>query len=229
MQGLPAPPPSNHRRMSSLDPSPSTSNLATSPQPVKVKLLNGRVYGARRASEIAELQKKAREAEEPEFVEWGNAKPATAVPTTGSKGLLGDDDEGSGMEWVKRRREERQAKAREEAERKARESAESDSEPPRLTHSQSSPEADATLTPATRTADLPTTPTIHISEHLSPEHTGSQPMDIQSKRNTDDDVFEDDEDDEDDGDFSSDDEEEEEVDRTTSSAAGIEIMSRHHH
>lgn len=205
MQGLPIPASTSHRRMSSLD--PATSPLATSPTPVKVKLMNGRVYGARRASELAELQKKQREAAEPEFVEWGNGgQGAVAAVKSSGRGLLGDDDDGSGMEWVKRRREERQ---RREAEKKQ--------EAPKLLHTNSSPEAESTLTPALSQSPLPPTPIIQISEPVSPTATAtgqSEAIDIQPKApQAGGDVFEDESEEEDDGDFSDDDEEEEEAAR----------------
>lgn len=122
----------SHRRNSSLDPSSAssaTATLSSSPQPVK--MLNGRVYGSRRASEAAEREKQLRQQDEPEFVEWGfgkastslgsvssaasgaKAKTAATEPSSG-KGFLGDAEDGSGMEWVKRRREERERKKREE-------------------------------------------------------------------------------------------------------------------
>jgi hypothetical protein len=152
-------------------------------------LLNGRVYGARRASEIAELQKKRREAAEPAFVEWGNAKPETTTAPTessGGRGFLGDADEGSGMEWVKRRRAEReQAKAKREAEEKARaaqaasmsgqDGVAPDEVPPLSASSPYSSENERVdiVTPAQQPSELPTTPVIHISEH-----DGHQPRNL---------------------------------------------------
>ncbi|BEI87131.1 hypothetical protein CcaverHIS002_0704770 [Cutaneotrichosporon cavernicola] len=95
--------------------------------PPTAKMLNGRVYGARRASEAAALEKVLREANEPEFVEWGAGggvgstrknKPVTSDSTLsrslGSKSPF-DDDDGGGMSWVRKRREERERKAREAA------------------------------------------------------------------------------------------------------------------
>ncbi|ORY24673.1 hypothetical protein BCR39DRAFT_600416 [Naematelia encephala] len=107
---------SSHRRNSSLEPAGS------SPQPVK--MLNGRVYGSRRASEAAAAA--AREKErlarmEPAFVEWGHGRSGgggSSVGSVRSVDRLGgeDDEDGSGMEWVRRRREERQ-RAEQERER----------------------------------------------------------------------------------------------------------------
>ena len=181
MQGL-APEPSNHRRQSSVE------TTGSSPQPVK--LLNGRVYGARRASEIAEMQKKRREAAEPAFVEWGNAKPeTTTVAPSGGRSLLGDTDEGSGMEWVKRRRAEReQAKAKKEAEEKEKAARTAagpedglapDEIPPLSASSPYSSENERieVVTPAQTTSELPTTPIIHVSEHSSHPHALAPPGD----------------------------------------------------
>lgn len=147
------------------------------------------------------MQKKQREAAEPAFVEWGNAKQGAAATasTGGGRGLLGDDDDGSGMDWVKKRREARQ---RRESEAKEREAA------PQLVHSKSSPETEPSVTPASKPVELPPTPTIHISEPVSPS---SAPLPIERKAPPD--VFDEDDEEEDDGDFSSDEEEEEEIDR----------------
>lgn len=148
--------------------------------------MNGRVYGARRASELAELQKQQREAAEPEFVEWGNAKPEAA--STG-RGFLGDDDDGGGMEWVRRRREERQKKEAEKREREAKSENVNEEKPPLLqTHS---------------LPDAPVTPVIQISE----------PVEAKATTDVFDDDPEDDEEEGDDGDFSSDEEEEEDATR----------------
>lgn len=88
-------------------------------------MLNGRVYGARRASEVAAMDKIRREQNEPVFVEWsggrgvGSANKAAAggsiSRSVGSKSAF-DDDDGGGMSWVRKRREERERKAREERE-----------------------------------------------------------------------------------------------------------------
>ncbi|WWC60529.1 uncharacterized protein I303_103103 [Kwoniella dejecticola CBS 10117] len=119
---------SGHRRNSSLEPGgPSYTRRSTSPGTTPIKLMNGRVYGSRRASEAAEREKKLREKNEPAFVEWGSSHTAQQVTSeegSGKGSFLGDNDDGGGMAWVKRRREERQRKEREERERKEREEAE---------------------------------------------------------------------------------------------------------
>lgn len=98
------------------------------------RMLNGRVYGGRRPSSTASQS----ESYEPDFVEWGyggmgsvnnstNKDPRTRgvdwakVQSSGKFIDYGDADvdDGSGMQWVRRRREQR------ERERKERESCES--------------------------------------------------------------------------------------------------------
>lgn len=122
-----------HRRNSSFErqylPRSSTSSHGTASPGRPVKMLNGRVYGSRRASEAAEREREYMERLEPAFVEWGTSNAAAAV-SSGSLGArssgagdgdgrrpAADDDDGGGMAWVKRRREERQRKALEEKER----------------------------------------------------------------------------------------------------------------
>lgn len=103
--------------------SSSTHRRAASSEAKPAKMLNGRVYGARRASEAAAVDKMRREQNEPAFVEWGNqggvgtnsAAPSTLSRSAGSKSAF-DDNDGGGMAWVRKRREERERKAREEAE-----------------------------------------------------------------------------------------------------------------
>jgi hypothetical protein len=168
-----------HRRNSSLDP-PATSSLSSSPQPVR--MLNGRVYGSRRASEAAERQKEYKERIEPKFVEWGFGKEGSGgigSNSTGGRSLLGDAEEGSGMEWVKKRREERQKRM--EAEKRAAEQGRlaagedgvetmADNA---LSSSHSSPLTSPTtpiniITPHSNTAPLPPTPVIQVSEPDTP-------------------------------------------------------------
>ena len=96
-----------------------------------VKMLNGRVYGGKKAGG------KGSAPTEPEFSEWGGLmgagggglgsnqpvpsvvvpKPAAAgivadVPVVKKSGFLDDADDGSGMGWVKRRREQRERERR---------------------------------------------------------------------------------------------------------------------
>ncbi|WWC88112.1 uncharacterized protein L201_003016 [Kwoniella dendrophila CBS 6074] len=118
---------SGHRRNSSLEPGGGSLSPAT-----PIKMMNGRVYGSRRASEAAEREKQLRERNEPAFVEWGQghsvgSNSTTTASTTIEEGaskkgsFLGDNDDGGGMAWVKRRREERRKKEEEERERKEKE------------------------------------------------------------------------------------------------------------
>lgn len=242
--------PPAHRRGSSLE---TSSQLGTSPAK-PVKLLNGRVYGGRRASEAAQAEKRLREKNEPEFVEWGPGKSGGGMGSNQPVGRSADDDDGSGMEWVRRRRERREREERERRERE-RESGntgsntdvesggESDSQAvkskPPMQHQASSSQSSASsqspgssrspVTPALNLSDLPPTPIIQISEHLTPSisapsHPGgaltpiaeaqgpkaSTPIGISSLRGNraDHDVF--DEDDEKKRDESSDDEDESE-------------------
>lgn len=130
-------------------PPPSTRTPPATPSRLKgTRMLNGRVYGARRnANPFANVRD-----EEPEFVEWGyggmgSVKGARSAGVTGASGggvnwsrlhgnadsraapaVVEDDDDGSGMGWVKRRKEERERKAREEKERAEKEAAEKEKE-----------------------------------------------------------------------------------------------------
>lgn len=179
----------SHRRSSSIE--TSASQLGSSPAK-PMKLLNGRVYGGRRASEAAAAEKKRREQDEPEFVEWGTGKsgsgigsnqPARSTSSTGG-GILGggDDDDGSGMEWVRKRRLRREQEEREKQEREAQQqqpeggsaSGSGSDDSPALTlntdqaSSQSPGSSRSPTTPALHLSDLPPTPIIHVSEHLTP-------------------------------------------------------------
>lgn len=91
-----------------------SSGELVSPTAKPARMLNGRMYGARRASEAAAMEKKRREKAEPSFVEWGAGGAGTVAKSLGVSKEDGDD--GGGMAWVRRRREERERRAREEAE-----------------------------------------------------------------------------------------------------------------
>lgn len=89
------------------------------------RMLNGRVYGARRAKERLQPQPSM----EPEFSEWGyggmgsvgnSGEYSKLQSNSSSVGGGDDDDDGSGMTWIRKRREKRE---REERERKAAEEA----------------------------------------------------------------------------------------------------------
>lgn len=95
----------------------------TSPRPVK--MLNGRVYGQKRQAEMAQ-----KSTAEPEFVEWGGMmgtagggmgsiagssvasdKPSSSMGSVGNASA-DDEDDGSGMAWIKKRREQRDKQRR---------------------------------------------------------------------------------------------------------------------
>ncbi|OBZ75131.1 hypothetical protein A0H81_04839 [Grifola frondosa] len=96
----------------------------------QTRMLNGRVYGARRnanANPFANVR-----TEEPEFVEWGYGGMGSvkgggvgssvwARVQTGNSSLMAkaaaDEDDGGGMAWVKKRREQREKEKREREER----------------------------------------------------------------------------------------------------------------
>ncbi|KAF7796763.1 hypothetical protein EIP86_007946 [Pleurotus ostreatoroseus] len=106
----------------------------------QLRMLNGRIYGAKRHHNNVNLFASAR-SEEPEFVEWGyggmgSVKTAASVGAdnkwsrvAGSSAFGGDekrgraaadDDDGSGVAWVRRRKEQREREKREkEAQEKA--------------------------------------------------------------------------------------------------------------
>lgn len=134
-------------------------------------MLNGRVYGSRRASEAAERQATIQANMEPAFVEWGNSTTGgmgSLAPK--SKSLLSEDDDGSGMEWVKRRREERRRQQQAQAAAKANGTSDTESRDgltsgaSSVSHSPISTEGTHLVTPHNPVTPLPPTPVIHISE-----------------------------------------------------------------
>ncbi|KAI9446794.1 hypothetical protein H4582DRAFT_606792 [Lactarius indigo] len=109
----------------------------SSSAPLKPKrLLNGRVYGARKHHYLSANAFDNVPDKEPEFVEWGHGGMGSVraggiwskvqsnqkllIGHTEERGRRGtpvpptDEDDGSGMGWVKKRREEREQKKREE-------------------------------------------------------------------------------------------------------------------
>ncbi|TBU43787.1 hypothetical protein BD309DRAFT_990720 [Dichomitus squalens] len=100
------------------------------------RMLNGRVYGARRnpnANPFANVR-----TDEPEFVEWGYGGMGSVKNTAGQSSVWSrvqadnnaaglaskrndDEDDGTGMSWVKRRKEERERQKREREERERKE------------------------------------------------------------------------------------------------------------
>lgn len=134
------------------------SGTAQRPQ----RMLNGRVYGAKRAKERLQPQPSM----EPEFSEWGYGGMGS-VSTSGEYGKLqsnassiggarggDDDDDGSGMTWIRKRREKREQEARE---RKAAEEAAAAAEAAKA--GEESAETGSETRASTETAH--STPTIH--------------------------------------------------------------------
>ena len=174
---------SSHRRNSSLEPT-SGPGSATGTSPHPVRMLNGRVYGSRRASEAAARERELRERIEPAFVEWGfgkqsgmgsNAAPAKATSRNE------DDGDGSGMEWVKRRREEREKQRKLEAEQRTAAAAASSgrsidfAEPGMSSSLGSQSDHPAPTTPIDAFVAQRPTPIIQVSEH-SPVATKFPPL-----------------------------------------------------
>ncbi|OCB89677.1 hypothetical protein A7U60_g3154 [Sanghuangporus baumii] len=105
------------------------------------RLLNGRIYGRRPSTAPKNLFSNIRD-DEPEFVEWGHGGMGSVRAGMGStrwarlqsakKLSIGhddgtiaeDEDDGSGMAWVKKRREQRERERKEREEREAGEKAE---------------------------------------------------------------------------------------------------------
>jgi hypothetical protein len=152
-------------------------------------MLNGRVYGGRRASEATLAEKKLqekREKNEPEFVEWGHGKGGGGMgsnqPSRG--GMLDDEDDGSGMAWARKRRQRREQEEKEKKEREARESQEEQDQDTSAVELDDEGESDSSLkpimpiTPAVPSSELPPPPIIQVSEHLTPYD--SAPAQIQS-------------------------------------------------
>ncbi|KAI0279853.1 hypothetical protein BGY98DRAFT_933003 [Russula aff. rugulosa BPL654] len=98
-------------------------SAASNAQPKPKRMLNGRVYGARKNNHRSGNVFDNIPDKEPEFVEWGYGgmgKRSEKLPwTNGVRGRPGApateaDDDGSGMGWVKKRREERERQKLEE-------------------------------------------------------------------------------------------------------------------
>ncbi|KAL7423701.1 hypothetical protein Q5752_001283 [Cryptotrichosporon argae] len=143
-----------HRRNSSLDVAGSPALLASSAPVTPVKMLNGRVYGSRRASEAAEAAEEERRRharDEPAFVEWGYGARAGMGSVSRAAATEDDDDDGGGMAWVRKRREERERRASERRESEEREA--------RAAQPHAHAQASGRLVPAAETTDAaPLTP-----------------------------------------------------------------------
>ncbi|KXN82634.1 hypothetical protein AN958_02485 [Leucoagaricus sp. SymC.cos] len=145
-----------------------------------MRMLNGRVYGVKRPQNANVNPFANARDDEPEFVEWGyggmgSVKGATSAgahgrwerlhgtSTTAKTAVVGDDeDDGSGMAWIKKRREQREREKREQEEkerleREALEKAESaDTETPLPTTTLLSPQH--TSRPGTASSAIPSRP-----------------------------------------------------------------------
>ena len=148
----------------------ATSNA----QPKTKRMLNGRVYGARKSHHRSRNVFDNIADKEPEFVEWGYGGMGSvrsggmwAKVQSDHKNFLGHtedrgragaraaeaDDDGSGMGWVKRRREERERKKREE-----------------LAASEAASKTDVGSAPAPVSAPVPVQGTAHNSILVSVDH-----------------------------------------------------------
>jgi len=136
---------------------------------VQRPMLNGRVYGAKRAKERLQPQPSM----EPEFSEWGYG----GMGSVGSAGEYGklqssssavgggdDDDDGSGMTWARKRKEKRE---REEREKKAAEEAMAAEAAKRAAEESIEPNAESRASTETSNS----TPTIHAE----PAETATEP------------------------------------------------------
>ncbi|KAF8655796.1 hypothetical protein AX16_002882 [Volvariella volvacea WC 439] len=122
---------SSSKSRSKTRPAPSAT-----PRHAGTRMLNGRIYGARRPNGLSQNPfANARDETDPEFVEWGyggmgsvrNAGSSSMWNKVQSDGRgvvvgqqAGEEDDGSGMGWVRKRREERErARKEQEAKEKA--------------------------------------------------------------------------------------------------------------
>ncbi|PBK87525.1 hypothetical protein ARMGADRAFT_1016660 [Armillaria gallica] len=199
------------------------------------RMLNGRVYGQKKAQRERNLFANAPDAE-PEFVEWGYGGMGSVKSSREAGGKMWsklqsddrDDDDGGGMSWVKKRREERERKAREELEAKEKEQAaaqeaERASSPPAPT----SPSSSSSLPTPT---NHPTRSSIPSSngEHNLRAVTLSAPFAMRQEQSTDADAEDDDSDShEEEYSEGEEDSEDDEAARKTVLGAGVEKISRH--
>ncbi|CAE6434140.1 unnamed protein product [Rhizoctonia solani] len=136
------------------------------------RMLNGRVYGARRARERLQPQPSM----EPEFSEWGyggmgsvsNAgqysKLQSNTSSLGGRKADDDDDDGSGLTWVRKRkekkeREEREKKEAEEAAAKAAQAQVEEASNPSRTSTETAGSSTTVHPERSETPTAPQTPT----------------------------------------------------------------------
>ncbi|KAK0502710.1 hypothetical protein EDD18DRAFT_1134656 [Armillaria luteobubalina] len=221
-----APPP---RKTDGLLATIHTSNSAKG-----TRMLNGRVYGQKKAQRERNLFANAPDPE-PEFVEWGYGGMGSVKSSREAGGKMwgklqsearDDDDDGGGMAWVKKRREERERKAREELEAKEKERA-----------AAQEAERAASPPPPMSPSSLPT-PTNHHTCSSIPSPNGEHNLravkmpaaySMRQEQSADADADDDDDSDSHGEEYSEGDEdsEDDEAARKTVLGAGVEKISRH--
>ncbi|KAI9511341.1 hypothetical protein F5148DRAFT_1171826 [Russula earlei] len=198
----------------------SAVRSATTAQPKR--MLNGRVYGAKKHHHSTSAFKNIPDAE-PEFVEWGfggmgsvhaggmwskvqSDKKLFNAEERGRRGApqssADDDDDGSGMHWVRKRREERERKK---------------------------PKTHAGLPPALHSTPVSVPMTIHSSNIVPVDHEISTVMPTQPRHEVDDESSDEseEEEEEDDESSSTDDDDDQEQHSKQVLGAGVERVSRH--
>ncbi|KAF7978716.1 hypothetical protein HWV62_44999 [Athelia sp. TMB] len=164
-------------------PSRTPSSPSASKRAKGTRMLNGRVYGGRRALQHSNLFATAKD-EEPSFVEWGYGgmgavRSNSGVGAHGSKwarvqggGALGggardeDDDDGGGMAWARKRKEAREAEEKKNA--PAPDAATPAEKPVETPASAPPPEHDLRTVPVPVQPTSPTTPTTPSTASASP-------------------------------------------------------------
>ncbi|KAJ1310474.1 hypothetical protein OPQ81_007207 [Rhizoctonia solani] len=154
------------------------------------RMLNGRVYGARRARERLQSQSSM----EPEFSEWGYggmgsvnngseySKLQSKTSSVGGPGGDDDEDDGSGMTWVRKRKEK---KEREEREKREAEEAAAKAAAQAKAEETSSPQRTSSETAGSSTtvhAERSETPTAPQTPTGTASHTRSNSTSISSPR-----------------------------------------------
>ncbi|KAI0655535.1 hypothetical protein C8Q70DRAFT_419329 [Cubamyces menziesii] len=167
------------------------------------RMLNGRVYGAKRnanANPFANVR-----SEEPEFVEWGYGGMGSVKSSAGqseiwsrvqkgnvaiggneqsawgSRSSAAEEDDGSGMAWLKRRREQREREKREREEREKAEAEKAAAEGEQVAE-KTDETAQTQVEPSPTTADVkeaesaPTAPPASANTTVTPTPASSTPL-----------------------------------------------------
>lgn len=166
-------------------------SATSNPQPKPKRMLNGRVYGARKHHHRPGNVFDNIPDKEPEFVEWGyggmgsvrsggmwskvQSDQKNFLGHTEGRGRAGapateEEDDGSGMGWVKKRREERERQKREE-----------------LAASEAASKTDVGAAPSLISAPVPVQGTAHGSIPVSVVHDVSMVTPVQPEAEDDDD------------------------------------------